>query len=112
MLEEKAKPEKENHLPVKKSQVIYESLVQVYNQISNTNVDVQVINSAVLQPHHVTTGKWTVSEGQVAFQNTGQDNEVITVFSLEKREFKQINKDTMLQTFQVPVNLLEKNDFT
>jgi accessory colonization factor AcfC len=31
MLEEKSKPDRENHLAVKKSQVIYESLVQVYN---------------------------------------------------------------------------------
>jgi hypothetical protein len=63
---------------------------------------VQVVSSALLQPHHITTGKWTLTNGQVTFHNTGQDSEVISVFSLKSGDFKQVNKDKMLKTFQMP----------
>lgn len=75
--------------------MIYESLVNSYNQVSGTNVEVSVVNSSILQPHNITTGKWTIANGQVAFHNTGQDNEVISVFSLDGSKMTQINKDKM-----------------
>jgi hypothetical protein len=64
-----------------------------------------------LQPHNITTGKWTITDGQATFHNVGQDNEVFSIFGLKDEDYKQVNKNEMLKTHQVPVHLFEKEDF-